>query len=401
MEINYNEIRIGEDNEPVDFGKHISNLLSSLLRNYCEKEKAEINLDTLIKDIQLQDFEDIKEKLNSGYFSELDQFTYLLVKSLHYSNTFEAIERGSKINDYLDQLDESKTSSKLVSDLISLIYLALLNSVIQVMYAATYVIMEKELSKQEYEEKMAEALNQSKNLGTFSQLVGGATYLASDSEKIRNLGLASIAFGFYSNYKESDNVKKTFHSEFEQINESLNKSYTDILSHLVTGAQISTRLFGTKIDDANLYKLVSRVLEKWTVCCKFCFTRNEFKGFLIEHFLIGNKDQRIRNFVASKFSYITDTTDVNLSDFDSFPDLYKESKKIHFKFKAMPWLMGLFSIICVLTLNRNAFIGILALLIVFVCIGLYFRINKEFREYWLAISSKYDGIIGNLRFYKA
>ncbi|MEP2799021.1 MAG: hypothetical protein ABJH81_11615 [Balneola sp.] len=394
------EIKIGKDSHPVDFGKYISNLLGCLLRKYSKKEKLNGGIDTLIKDIELQDFNDIKEKLNSGYIHQHDQFIYLLVKSFHYSNTFEAIDRGSKINEYFNQLEESLLDNKLMKDMISLIHLALINSIMQVMYAVTYVIMNKEHSKMEYENRMADALNQSKNSGTLAQLLGGATYLASDSERIKNLGMAGIAFGFYNNYSNSKKVNNSFHSEYEQINDSLIKSYTDILSHLVTGAQIATRLFATQIDDVDLNNLVSKMLEKWTRCCRFCLSTSEFKGFLVEHFLINKNDDRIKKLVTSKFSYITDATDLDENDFSSYPNDYVASKQLLFKMKAIPWVMLAFAIASIFALSLSLFLGFVVLIIVFGFLGGYFRLKKDYQNHWLNQSLKFDETINSKKFFR-
>lgn len=320
-------ISLKKNDEPVDFSKYLATAFIENFKNFLsESEIKEVS--TILYDLEALDLNQIEEKMNNGNFLAENKFGYNLLKTFIYSFKEESLKTGSKLNTYITQLENSLESNKQneAEELIAIIYLSLQNNLIQALYALAYFIVENE-NLVVYENQNLTQLAQNKqNKAVAAQIAGGATMLFSDSEKLKAAGGAGLAYGLYKEFSADHEVNSQA-SLVRSLKKNLDKSYLQELSYLVSGSQLATKLNNFDKSNELVKLLTSKILEKWSIACKFVFSTNEFKSFLLVNFLLSENRSKISNGVISKSKYIFESTDLIKSDFTDLNDSFKKIKE--------------------------------------------------------------------------
>ncbi len=394
---------LNEKDQPQDFSKSIIELFSSFFKEYFSYKASEDELEIILLDLESRDFDSINAKMNSNGFLAKNRIAYSIMKTFYHTFDFNSLEKESKINEYLEQLTRlvSLDTEKEAFSLISLVYLSMLNSTMQVMYGISYVLIEKENEKQQEEIRIAKILKQSDGISSASQLIGGLTYVTVESKSLKNIGLASTVFGFYNEYSNKSKKELFFQSELDRINIILDKSYADLLSNLVSGAQIATRLNSVQLENKELQELALKIFDRWRICCSYVFTTNEFKGFLVKHYLLNLGDSKVKELINSRFTFIEEATDLKGDELKEFSKEYKKIKHIYRKIKIIPFLALFYCFVIIIAFSIGGVIGTISLIFLFILGGKYFEFKREHKSSWLRLYAAFDEYINQKKFYNS
>lgn len=392
-----------ERDQPQDFSKSILEVFASFFREYFTPDAGDDELDIILLDLQSRDFDSLYVKMNSNGFLAKNKIAYSIMKTFCHTFDFSSLQKESKINEYLDQLTSlvDLGRDKEALNLISLVYLSMLNSTMQFMYGISYVLIEKEKEKQDEEIRIAKILKQSDGVSIATQMIGGLTFLTADSKSLKNIGLASTVFGFYNEYTNKNKKDLLFQSEHERISIILDKSYTDLLSNLVSGAQIAMRLNSVQLDNKELQELTLKILERWSISCNYIFTTNEFKGFLVKHYLINFGDSKVKELINSKFAFIEAATDLKKAELKKFSNEYKEIKNIYRKLEVIPFLVFFYLFVVVIAFSFGIAYGVVSLIFLFIMAWKYFEFKKDHKLSWIKLYRDFDKYLSRKKFYNS
>ena len=376
-------ISLKKKDKPVDFSKYVTKTFIRNFKNYLNKSETK-EVSTILYDLEALDFNDVKEKINSGNFLADNKFGYNLLKTFIYSFEDESLKSGSKLNTYIDQLEASFNESNKgeKEKLIAIIYLALLNNLIQLMYGLAYYIVENEHRALQEQQRLNEIMQNKKSKAVAAQIAGGATFLFSDSNKLKTAGGAGLAYGIYKEY-ESKKIEGKGYNFLSSLREDLDRKYLNLLSYLVSGSQIASKLSDFKSSNEQLIALKDKILKKWTITCRFTFSSNEYKSFLLEKFLLSpDQLETIKEGVISKSNHIFDSTDLDKTDFIELYDRFNkiQDKKKNNSFKHYGAIISFFlGIILIPAILPAEIVGLTAFITLIAFLFLNIRVINDIK----------------------
>ncbi len=383
-----------------DSSDHISKLFTYHFKNYLIKNNSLSGNETIIYDLEMNDAFQIKEKLRSGNFFHKDQFAYTILNTFLYALGEESIEKGSKINIYLEKIRELDIdgSEEVIKDLILLVFCLLLNTIIQVKYGLSFALTDLEHLRTKLQDEYERYINRTKSVGFVAQFLGAATFVASDSKLLKGAGATGLAYGVYNNYMKKDDNGTSGINSLNEVNNGILRVISEQLSQLVAGAQISTNISKSDIDDDELLNLKDGLLKKWAICCKYCFSTPEFKFYLVENTCYQPLDSRLKRVLTKNSNYIFESTDIEPKDLLELQSMIKKSSN-----SGIIIVFGVISVLFfTIFVNLDDLIGKITLMVLYLAISIvFFSIwhNKNDSTSWEEINKRYENLLDRMKFY--